>query len=112
MRCDIWAARSIAEVFKGCKIEYPQTEKGNPSFTKSFLENHPHKIPKAIVEARSYNKARTTFTNMINKFHHKGRIHANINQLRSDSGGTVTGRLAIITQTYNKSKQEIVWMLN
>ena len=56
MRCDIWAARSIEEVFRGCGIEYPQTEKGNPSFTKSFLENHPHKIPKAIVEARSYNK--------------------------------------------------------
>jgi DNA polymerase I-like protein with 3'-5' exonuclease and polymerase domains len=94
MKCDIWAARSIEEIFKGCKIEYPQTEKGNPSFTKSFLENHPHKIPKAIVEARSYNKARGTFTNMINKFHHKGRIHANINQLRSDSGGTVTGRFS------------------
>ena len=41
MKCDIWAARSIEEIFKGCKIEYPQTEKGNPSFTKSFLENHP-----------------------------------------------------------------------
>jgi len=94
MRCDIWAARSIEEVFKGCGIEYPQTEKGNPSFTKSFLENNPHKIPKAIVEARSYNKARGTFTNMINKFHHNGRIHANINQLRSDSGGTVTGRFS------------------
>ena len=94
MKCDIWAARSIEEIFKECKIEYPKTEKGNPSFTKSFLENHPHKIPKAIVEARSYNKARGTFTNMINKFHHNGRIHANINQLRSDSGGTVTGRFS------------------
>ena len=52
MNCDIWAARSIAEVFKQCKIDYPQTEKGNPSFTKSFLENHPHPIPKAIVQAR------------------------------------------------------------
>ncbi len=46
------------------------------------------------MEARSYNKTRGTFTNMINKFHHNGRIHANINQLRSDSGGTVTGRFS------------------
>ena len=94
MNCDIWAARSIAEVFKQCKIDYPQTEKGNPSFTKNFLENHPHPIPKAIVQARMYNKARTTFLHTIKKYQHKGRIHASINQLRTDNGGTVTGRFS------------------
>ena len=36
MKCDIWAARSIEEIFKGCKIDYPKTEKGNPSFIKKF----------------------------------------------------------------------------
>jgi DNA polymerase I-like protein with 3'-5' exonuclease and polymerase domains len=29
------------------------------------------------------------------KYEHKGRIHAEINQLRSDSGGTVSGRLSM-----------------
>ena len=94
LKCDIWAARSIATVFDQCKIDYPKTDKGNPSFTKSFLEFHPHAIPKAIVQARNFNKARTTFLHTIEKYQHKGRIHANINQLRTENGGTLTGRFS------------------
>ena len=94
LKCDIWAARSIATIFDQCKIEYPKTDKGNPSFTKSFLEFHPHPIPKAIVQARNFNKARTTFLHTIEKYQHKGRIHANINQLRTENGGTLTGRFS------------------
>lgn len=93
-KVDIWAARSIASIFDLCKIDYPKTEKGNPSFTKSFLDNHPHPVPKAIVQAREYNKARTTFLQTIEKYNHNGRIHANINQLRTENGGTVTGRFS------------------
>ena len=94
LKCDIWAARSIATIFDQCKIDYPKTDKGNPSFTKSFLEFNPHPIPKAIVQARNFNKARTTFLHTIKKYQHKGRIHASINQLRTDNGGTVTGRFS------------------
>ena len=94
LKCDIWAARSIATVFDQCKIDYPKTEKGNPSFTKSFLEFHPHPVPKAIVQARNFNKARTTFLHTIEKYQHNGRIHANINQLRTENGGTLTGRFS------------------
>ena len=94
LKCDIWAARSIATVFDQCNIEYPKTDKGNPSFTKSFLEFHPHPVPKAIVQARNFNKARTTFLHTIEKYQHNGRIHANINQLRTENGGTLTGRFS------------------
>ena len=94
LKCDIWAARSIATVFDQCKIDYPKTDKGNPSFTKSFLEFHPHAVPKAIVQARNFNKARTTFLHTIEKYQHNGRIHANINQLRTENGGTLTGRFS------------------
>jgi len=94
LKCDIWAARSIATIFDQCKIDYPKTDKGNPSFTKSFLEFHPHPIPKAIVQARNFNKARTTFLHTIEKYQHNGRIHANINQLRTENGGTLTGRFS------------------
>jgi len=66
----IWAARSIAQVFDKLKLDYDRTEKTSaPSFTKNFLQNHPHPVV-------------------------KGRIHADINQLRSDNGGTVTGRFS------------------
>ena len=94
LKCDIWAARSIATVFDQCKIDYPKTDKGNPSFTKNFLEFHPHPVPKAIVQARNFNKARTTFLHTIEKYQHNGRIHANINQLRTENGGTLTGRFS------------------
>ena len=36
-----------------------------PSFTKQFLVNHPHELPKMIVDAREINKARTTFIDSI-----------------------------------------------
>ena len=54
-----------------------------------------HPGAKMIVEAREINKARTTFIDTILKHEHNGRIHAETNQLRSDSGGTVTGRLSM-----------------
>jgi DNA polymerase I-like protein with 3'-5' exonuclease and polymerase domains len=91
----IWAARSIAKVFEKLRLPFDRTEKTNsPSFTKNFLKNHPHPIVKHIARAREINKAHTTFIDTILKHEHKGRIHAEINQLRSDQGGTVTGRFS------------------
>jgi DNA polymerase I-like protein with 3'-5' exonuclease and polymerase domains len=93
---DIWAAASIAKAFDSLGIEYPKTEKGAPSFTKSFLSHHPHPIAKAIVDAREYNKANGTFIEgLLGYAKHDGRIHGHINQLRSDEGGTVSGRLSM-----------------
>ena len=91
----IWAARSIAQVFDKLHLPFDRTEKTNsPSFTKNFLQNHPHPTVKLIARAREINKAHTTFIDTILKHEHKGRIHAEINQLRSDQGGTVTGRFS------------------
>ena len=91
----IWAARSIAQVFDKLNLEYDRTEKTSaPSFTKNFLVNHPHPLVKHIARAREINKAHTTFIDTIIKHSHKGRIHAEINQLRGDNGGTVTGRFS------------------
>ena len=47
-----------------------------------------------IAQAREINKAHTTFIDSILRYEHKGRIHAEINQLRSQTGGTVTGRFS------------------
>jgi DNA polymerase I-like protein with 3'-5' exonuclease and polymerase domains len=93
---DIWAARNIADAFDKLHITYPRTEKtGEPSFTQNWLINSPHKISKLIVQAREINKFHSTFLNSIMKYNHKGRIHAEINQLRSDQGGTVSGRISM-----------------
>ena len=91
---EIWAAASIAKAFDTLKMPYDRTEKGAPSFTKNFLATHPAELPKLINEAREINKANTTFIDTILKHEHNGRIHAEINQIRSDQGGTVTGRFS------------------
>jgi len=49
---------------------------------------------KRIAQAREINKAHTTFIDTILKHTYKGRIYAEINQLRGDNGGTVTGRFS------------------
>jgi len=91
----IWAARSIAKVFDKLKLPYDRTLKTQaPSFTKNFLQEHPHPVVKQIAQAREINKAHTTFIDTIIKYEHKERIHAEINQIRSDAGGTVTGRFS------------------
>ena len=91
----IWAARSIAKVFDKLNLHYERTEKTQaPSFTKNFLSTHEHPLVQCISKAREINKAHTTFIDTIIKHEHNGRIHADINQIRSDTGGTVTGRFS------------------
>ena len=91
----IWAARSIAKVFEKLNFPFDKTEKTqSPSFTKNFLSNHAHPVVKMIAQARKLNKVNTTFIDTILKHEHCGRIHAEINQIRSDDGGTVTGRFS------------------
>ena len=92
---ELWAARSIAKVFDKLKLEYPRTKKTKaPSFNKNFLKNHADYTINLINSAREANKARTTFIETIYRYVHNGRIHADINQLRSEFGGTVTGRFS------------------
>ena len=92
---DIWAARSVAQVFDRIGVDYPRTPKTEePSFTQNWLVNCDNPIAQLIREAREINKFHSTFIDSIQRFVHKGKIHAEINQLRSDQGGTVSGRLS------------------
>ena len=93
---DIWKARNIALAFDKLRIDYPRTEKTKePSFTQNWLFNSPHKIAKLILQARELNKFHNTFLSSIMKYQHNGRIHGEIQQLRSENGGTVSGRLSM-----------------
>ena len=95
LKVDIWAARSVAQVFDRMGVDYPRTPKtGEPSFTQNWLVNCDNPIAQLIREAREINKFHSTFIDSIQRFVHKGKIHAEINQLRSDQGGTVSGRLS------------------
>ncbi len=93
---DIWAPRQIAKAFDKLKLEYPRTEKTKePSFTQNWLINNKNKIAQLIVSAREVNKFHGTFLSSIMKYQVDGRIHGEINQLRGDNGGTVSGRLSM-----------------
>ena len=91
----IWAARSIGKVFDKLSLPYNRTAKTQaPSFTKNFLQVHKHPLVQCIAKAREINKAHTTFIDTIIKYQYKGRIHADINPVRGEKGGTVTGRFS------------------
>ena len=92
---DIWAARQIGFAFDKLGIEYPRTKTDEPSFTQNWLNNNEHEISKYIVQAREINKFHNTFLSSIMKFEHKGRIHAEIRQIKNDRGGAVSGRLSM-----------------
>ena len=95
MSVDIWAARSVAQVFDRIGVDYPRTAKTDePSFTQNWLVNCNNPIAQLIRQAREINKFHSTFIDSIQRYVHKGRIHSEINQLRSDQGGTVSGRLS------------------
>ena len=91
---EVWAAASVAKAFDALNIKYDRTPTGQPKFDKNFLATHDSPLAKMVVEAREINKARTTFIESITKHSYRGRIHAEIHQMRSDQGGTVTGRFS------------------
>jgi DNA polymerase I-like protein with 3'-5' exonuclease and polymerase domains len=97
IQIDIWASDSIKPLLDKLGInDYKVTPKtGRASITKLYLENHTNKYLKKIAEARQLDKIYNTFVSGILKHIHKGRIHADINQIRSDLGGTVTGRFSM-----------------
>ena len=50
---EIWAAASISKAFDALNLPYERTDKTNaPSFTKMFLTDHPHELPRLIMQAR------------------------------------------------------------
>ena len=91
---EVWAAASVAKAFDKLSLPYDRTPTGQPKFDKNFLSTHSSPLAKMVVECREINKARTTFIESITKHSYRGRIHAEIHQMRSDQGGTVTGRFS------------------
>ena len=93
----LWSADSFEPLLKQQNItDYKVTPKtGRPSITKLYLESHTNKYLKLIAKARQLDKLHNTFVTSILKYSNKGRIHADINQIRADQGGTVTGRFSM-----------------
>jgi DNA polymerase I-like protein with 3'-5' exonuclease and polymerase domains len=76
-------------------VWFPSTKKGNSSFTKLWLEGHEHWLPKSITNVRTWTRYASTF--LVGHFQenlHNSRLYPSIHGLRSDKGGTITGRLS------------------
>ena len=97
IKVDIWAAASIKKLLDHlCIKDYKVTPKSKmPQLPKNYLQTHNNKCLRMIAKAREYDKAVNTFVNGLLEYVHDGRIHADINQIRSDTGGTVTGRFSM-----------------
>jgi DNA polymerase I-like protein with 3'-5' exonuclease and polymerase domains len=92
----IWAAKSIGAAFDELGLEYQLTPKTQaPSFSKLFLTESTHPIAALILEARRLDKLCGTFLEgTILNAHVDGRVYTQFHPLKSDDGGTVTGRLS------------------
>jgi len=90
-----WSSQEISKTFDRLKIDYPRTEKGNPSITRMWLDNHDNPICKKLVEFRTVSKIRRDFLQgVILDQNLDGRIHAQFHQLRKDLYGTRSGRFS------------------
>ena len=92
-----FAAKQIAPVLDHYQVKYPTTPKtGAPSIDSALLEAN-RNIPaiNALHTLRKFNKARTTFVEgFILGMSVNGRLHGNFNPLKSDEGGTISGRFS------------------
>jgi len=97
IKVDIWAAASIKKLLDHlCIKDYKVTPKSKmPQLPKDYLRKHNNKCLRMIAKAREYDKAVNTFIDGLLEYVHEDRIHADINQIRSDTGGTVTGRFSM-----------------
>ena len=97
IKIEIWASASIKKLLDQQQIkDYKTTPKsGMPQLPKQYLRTHKNKYLRMIARARECDKAKSAFVEGLLSFVHKGRIHADINQIRSDQGGTVTGRFSM-----------------
>jgi DNA polymerase I-like protein with 3'-5' exonuclease and polymerase domains len=92
---DIWSGDDIQAACDALKLDYPKTEKGNASFTADFLEASSHDFFSLIVKARRLDRAGGVFIDSkIINLESNGRIHPEWRQVRSDRGGTKSGRFA------------------
>jgi len=92
---DIWSPGDLASLFQELDVLAPRTRLGRPSITASWLESLQHPVGRWVVEARRYDKAQRDFCgSMILGHQVNGRIHTQFHPLRSDDGGTITGRFS------------------
>lgn len=87
------AETDLVKLCEKFSLNYSYTTKGNPCFSTEKVPEH--ESFDIVLRIRKLNKARNTY---IRGYYfgssYYGRLHGQYNQLKSDEGGTVTGRLS------------------
>ena len=93
----IWAASSLKNLLENQNIkDYKKTPKsGMPQLPGDYLRTHKNRFLRFVAKARECDKAKNTFVEGLLGFVHNERIHADINQIKGEHGGTVTGRFSM-----------------
>jgi DNA polymerase I-like protein with 3'-5' exonuclease and polymerase domains len=87
----------LARIFEAEGVDVPyRTEKtGKPSFKATWMREHPHFLPRFVAKAEQLTEMADKFLkNFILEYQENGRIHASINQFRSEEGGTRSSRFS------------------
>lgn len=88
------SSKQVEQLFLDNGIsDFATTAKGAPSFRVEWLESRD--LGRAILKVRQLRKARDSFiTPLIDTYNVNGRIHAQLNQSKSDEYGAIGGRLS------------------
>jgi DNA polymerase I-like protein with 3'-5' exonuclease and polymerase domains len=93
--------RYLTTWFDREQIPYPRTlgtkknSEGSPSFESDWMKKRDHWLPQLVVRAKKYEQFASKFLdNYVLGFAHRGRLHSEIHQTKTDDGGTKTTRLA------------------
>lgn len=89
------SGKDIGAVCDSLGYKYPRTADGSPSFQKDWMKAQPQPLFQEINALREKSKIVSTFLEgyFINGSSN-GKIHCSFHPLRSDDGGTVTGRFS------------------
>lgn len=89
-------AKWLDPVFGDERIQVPLTKKTEKNSYKSeWMDKSDHWLPKLISQALDYDAFAEKFVdNYVLGFTHRGRIHAEVHQYKSDDGGAVSYRFA------------------
>jgi len=89
------SAIDLSILFDKLDLPYATTEKGNPSFRKEFVAGIDHEVGDLIREIKKCRILKGTFVdNYILDSHIDGKLYGQFHQLRSEGGGTRSGRFS------------------
>jgi len=101
---DMKAVRSVTWLeteFGAQGLTFPRTapsdahENGLGSFEATWMRSHEHWLPQLVSAARKYEDLANKFMrNYIMSYAHRGRLHATVNQFRTEGGGTRSHRVS------------------